>query len=378
MTIRTPRIQRHDWNLQKLKEILRQPVICGVGAPTQRSNPDKSPMFKIDVPMRIRYARSFTAAVLVPISETRHAWTGRCDCSDSVWSLLLQQKNWTPPPLYLYYSEIHWFCTLWSVTMYRSSSAKKPNDYIYAISNHARRDMHTSLHPGVNYRHIAKFLQPAMQYSLSSTQLQRQHEQNQPKYPFVIVHDLAFSHGDIRRVTSFDGYTGREAFAQHSFPDSGSGHIVFVRGYPSAEWIGEIGARYGVDPELYHRYLTLTHSSEFYDLPALPSSSTNIISLSMPTIGKHMNSFPAGTDTMPALWSHFKNLDRLGQSVVREFSLHDDLHFSIEQQILICVTKRRSGGWNGKAPSSFVIHSVADWYSSNHSSWCGKKSWRRA
>lgn len=235
--------------------------------------------------------------------------------------------------------------------MDRKSRAKKPDDYINAIANHAARDMHTSLHPGVNYRHLAKFLRLTRQPS-PNHQLQRQRERHQPKYPFVVIHDLAYCHGDSQRVTSFDGYSGLDDFAKHPFPESGSGHIVFIHGYPSREWVAGIGARYGVDPEVYHRYRTPATGAEFYDLPALPSASTNIISLCVASVGKHHNSLRGGPDNQldnqTSLVRHFRTLDRVGESVVREFSVHDEEHFSIEQNILVHVTTKRSGGWNGE------------------------------
>ena len=49
---------------------------------------------------------------------------------------------------------------------------------------------------------------------------------------------------------------------------------------------------------------------------------------------------------------HFQSLgigSRVGESIVRELSVHDGEHFSIEQEISICVNTKKGHGWNGKS-----------------------------
>jgi hypothetical protein len=226
---------------------------------------------------------------------------------------------------------------------HQSDHGKTPEQYIHAIAAHATKEMRASLYPGVNYRHLARFLTPTKSRA-AAARLRRR-----PKHNYVVVHDLAYDHGDPFRVSSFNSQDGINGFAAHPLPSAGSGHMVFIRGYPSPEWVAAIGARYGVDPEYFRRFLSFGQSRDYFDLPSLPSSSTNIINIPITTIGRHSGFATDRLKEVESVLRHFSNLGSspdAGDSIVRQFSVHDSEYFSIEQNVLVCVVKTKGGGWN--------------------------------
>lgn len=223
----------------------------------------------------------------------------------------------------------------------QSDNEKTPEQYAFAIAAHAKKEMRESLYPGTNYRHLAMFLAPHKpRASTSRLQIQTKHD-------YVVIHDLKYSHGDDSRVSSFDSEDGISDFSAYPLPATGSGHLVFIRGYPTPQWVAAIGARYGVDPEYFRRFLRIGQSREYFDLPALPSSSANIINVPITTIGRH-SGFPTTIEPLSRHFSLLESCAGVGHSIVRQFSVHDDAYFSIEQSVLVCVVKTKGNGWNGK------------------------------
>ncbi|KAG8667973.1 hypothetical protein FPOAC1_012815 [Fusarium poae] len=58
--------------------------------------------------------------------------------------------------------------------------------------------------------------------------------------------------------------------------------IIFLRGFMTAQWINNIGARYFVDPEFFCRHLDFSpvnDTASNFSIPALPSSSGHLIEL---------------------------------------------------------------------------------------------------
>lgn len=257
------------------------------------------------------------------------------------------------------------------------STAKQPNDYIQTVRHHAARDIRTSLYPGVNYGHLTRFLQQHSSHHSSHSPSSRLN--------YAVIHDLSHSHGEHGRVIAFDADSGRDDFANHPYPEVGSGHLVFLHGYPSPEWMGVVGARYRVDPEFFHRLLIHTQSGDFYDTPALPSASTNIITLPFCSLGQYLGGFIRATEGDETLDTHFRSLGvrfRTGESIVRAFHLHDEQHFSLVQNISLCVIPRKSSGWSGthllRSQITFALKETNMRISSNCLSRRGSPSRHRA
>jgi hypothetical protein len=222
-----------------------------------------------------------------------------------------------------------------------------PKDYATAIATHSTCSAHESLYPGTHYRATARFLN----HGISTNPLRRSHSFAKRAHDFAILHDLAYSRQDSRRITAFDSLEGPQRFATHPSPHDNSGQLLFLRGFPSPEWINSLGARYRIDPEIFRRHLEHGPGYDAFDLPGLASSSLSIIKLSTSTLGSREDLTVDRQDGDNALLSHFNDLGQnpgvVGESVVRQLWIHDEKHFSIEQFILVTVM-RRGDGWLGK------------------------------
>ena len=122
-----------------------------------------------------------------------------------------------------------------------------------------------------------------------------------------------------------------------------------MRGYMSAAWINNGGARYIVDPEFFCRHLDFRpedDNSNNFSIPTLPSSSWHLIELPIITIGTRRA--PKGPmrlemielirgEGAEALANHHHQISKLssspkavGDSMVREVFAFDEMHFAIE------------------------------------------------
>jgi hypothetical protein len=124
-----------------------------------------------------------------------------------------------------------------------------------------------------------------------------------------------------------------------------------LNGYPSPEWLNELGARYNVDPEFFHRHLSfLARDESMSNDPTftLPSFQRTIFQMTVTSIGVHNVPFNGNIEVQRALTeAQMENYTRTlqqgttwrpKQSVVRSYSLYDKTHFSIEQNLTIYVS----------------------------------------
>ncbi|KAF2815317.1 uncharacterized protein BDZ99DRAFT_435597 [Mytilinidion resinicola] len=135
-----------------------------------------------------------------------------------------------------------------------------------------------------------------------------------------------------------------------------------MRGHPSPEWLLAIGESYQLDPEFFQRHIDSSISrQDNFSSPPLPSASTLMIKLRITTLGVS----PQTSKSLDEQWNlenlrlqnakpmndyHHKTKklsdSKLGDSILRECSVHDFQHFSIEQDISIHVIKTWKG-WVG-------------------------------
>lgn len=221
-----------------------------------------------------------------------------------------------------------------------------PEDYAAAVSKFSVRTQQYSLHPGIHFRSLALFL-TGKSYTTPSSVHQRAGLRD---HSFVVIHDLGYERHDPRRVASFDSLQGLVAFLAHPSPRKDCGQLLFLRGYPSHHWANTIGSRYQIDPEIFRRHLTPGHKHGFYDLPGPGSLSHNIIKLSITSLGTGYANTLGRQDEPRVLHEYSRllgtNQEVVGESLVRKFNVHDEEHFSIEQDISISVVKRGEG-WLG-------------------------------
>ncbi|KAK8915425.1 hypothetical protein VCV18_010973 [Metarhizium anisopliae] len=130
--------------------------------------------------------------------------------------------------------------------------------------------------------------------------------------------------------------------------------LLFLRGFPSAEWLGVIGARYRIDSEFFMRFLHFKPARDTtpnHSLPALPAATWNILELPIVTIGERkvlpglVDQSTINTMRKEAGLQFQVHHDLLrgndgvavASSVGRDTSMIDHSCFALEQCIWICL-----------------------------------------
>lgn len=152
-----------------------------------------------------------------------------------------------------------------------------------------------------------------------------------------------------------------------------TGTLVFLSGHQPRDWLIAIGERYRIDHEFWRRHLNLERgvgrNGAFTD-SSLPSNNTYMLELCATTLGEKSEQrsrgqtshelLPGLRDAADASMKQYNNAlsrnrfrTRHGESVVRQFVLHDLDLFSIEQNISIWVGKEENdGSWIGESPNA--------------------------
>jgi hypothetical protein len=229
--------------------------------------------------------------------------------------------------------------------------------YAAAVEAHSELSKENTLYPGINYRQFAQFLnQPQSEPFRESSS---SHTGNERRVP-VFVHSLS---GADRNIKQYDEHVGHLKFTRDHHQASSGGQLIFLQGFPSAGWLKTIGARYRVDPEFFRRHLDFLQAKDHHELPSLPSSSCNIISLRITTICKRTLVFSrnqvvqARNEALEAIRKHQRTLvskNLVGESVVRRYSVYDETTFAVEQNVTICV-KRKNNAWVGTSSVNIKV-----------------------
>jgi hypothetical protein len=170
--------------------------------------------------------------------------------------------------------------------------------------------------------------------------------------PFAYAFTHAFGLDDAK-LESYDVLTGLKSFAQLSSPEARTSQLVFIRGYPSPDWICHLGSQFRIDVEFFRQKLHFLEDKEFYDLPPPPSNSPNILRIRVTSIFKRQEALSLSdiqrlraTETK-SIEKYQRRLHTPGESIVRHFSTHDASTFTIEQEISIYLVHKRVHGWTG-------------------------------
>ncbi|MCJ1382414.1 hypothetical protein MMC17_005527 [Xylographa soralifera] len=228
-----------------------------------------------------------------------------------------------------------------------------PQGYAEAVTAHAKQDTEASLYPGHNFENFASFLLRPFEETHSTYGAQKD-------FP-VTQYDFCMSKPKQRyTITTPEDLARKREDALQSV-ETNSTSILFLRGQPSASWLSAIGAKYYVDPEYFQRHLdfrSIAGRLNYFPLPSLPSSSAHLIKLRYTTIlqsGKRKGFDQATIDSLRLEGT--KAFDRYmhsvnqsieknigsGDSIVRAYNVHDETHFSIEQDISIYMNRTTSG-----------------------------------
>lgn len=135
-------------------------------------------------------------------------------------------------------------------------------------------------------------------------------------------------------------------------PNEFPGRIVFLKGFASAEWLNHLGAFLDIDPEFFHRHLSVSSGllphglqpDRSYSTPA--PRSQDLIQLRVCNPGSWapkksgLRLETLREECRSSMAIHLGNFARLhnfsiGDSIVRRFMLHDLFSFSVEQSISI-------------------------------------------
>lgn len=158
-----------------------------------------------------------------------------------------------------------------------------------------------------------------------------------------------------------------------------NGRLLFIRGNIAPEWLNVIGGKFHLDPEFFQRHLDFKRvvgRPDYFTLPTLPSAANHMTRFRLNTVGyvmrPHRNrgwleQVDLDTTRQRAEDSWTSYLERLargrqregrpGDSIVREFSVHDHHHFSLEQDISVNI-KFTGDKWLGKLTQNLVKHAA--------------------
>ena len=158
-----------------------------------------------------------------------------------------------------------------------------------------------------------------------------------------------YSANEAVKITEFQNVIDLRLSIDAQPSDSSACQLLFLRGFPSADWLNVLGATYRLDPEFMRRHLDFLQPQEYYDLPSLPSSSNNMLRLRLITICKR-SQIVGYSHVEKHRWDEIEEVRKhqgrlglhgvVGESIVRRFNNHDEMTFTLEQDVSCCVTRR--------------------------------------
>ncbi|KAH8598245.1 hypothetical protein B0O99DRAFT_684289 [Bisporella sp. PMI_857] len=223
------------------------------------------------------------------------------------------------------------------------SGNRQPHEiYAHRIFSFSSRTPSERLYSGTHYRALSEFLIPNLgQSPHQGGTLTRANDLPS----FVTIHTLnngsnGSKRRDIYQCRSFD-------ILSEKLDRLHGNRVVFLRGYPSSEWLCRLGAKLNLDYEfLYQHFANSSQLSvaESHSLPPLSLISTDTIQLTFTSIGSWdnhnsgINITTARREFRREMKEFVENLNSgqvtaLCDSIVRSFYLHDLNYFSIEQMM---------------------------------------------
>jgi hypothetical protein len=219
----------------------------------------------------------------------------------------------------------------------------------------------TSLYTGDNYEALADYLQkPYSQYP--DPPGPRTDGREEPMQ-FVTLHDLNIPERTNDRIKIFSDIRLFEETMREKAHSNSPRLLLFMRGYPTPEWLNTIGWLCNVDPEFYLRHLNFKSEAKtnYFTSLMLPSSTSNIIRLRTTSIGYRQRFGRRSQQTVETLRKQAqlemenyrsqlnKASTQVGHSIVRSFAVHDQEHYTLEQEISICTNEFGvDQGWVGR------------------------------
>jgi hypothetical protein len=224
---------------------------------------------------------------------------------------------------------------------------EQQDNFVSCIRRYSSRRKEQTIYPGDNFRQLAKLFEGTHNlHMLNGTQ-------HSPA-DFVVIH--SYERGREKQQFEIQDDTNQLDTIPLPLSQPQSANIVFMRGFPSAQWLKTIGVHYCVDPEFFRRHLDFSQSSRGYEVSHLPSSGPRILRLHITDIfvrkvtvsGEELKSMRR--DSIRALRSYQTQLGahgKVGESIIRRISYHDGTHFTIEHNISVYLKRSEKNGWYG-------------------------------
>lgn len=224
-----------------------------------------------------------------------------------------------------------------------------PRGYATRIKEHAERPADNDIHSGVNYRALATFLNRPYAEKHKDTRIEIM-DSSAPSLVCVhsVIKDDKPTTKLYRSVSEWSKFATNPPLLANN-----AAHLIWVSGFPPAEWINVIGAQYRVDPEFFRRYLIFLQSRENLDIAPMPSSTRRMLTIHLTTICRRPIAMSmteieqARSNAADSVRRHQQGL-RIGDSIVRKYSVFDNMIFTIEQEMAVYVKRsKQHGGWIG-------------------------------
>jgi hypothetical protein len=238
----------------------------------------------------------------------------------------------------------------------QAATTQEPREYARRISEYSQLTSSASLFAGGHFENLAAYLNRPLRPRAPNVTQTHDGDTGADPFSFVTLYDLDPT--KERRAKHLSDIENFETEVTPLIDNSKHGHILFLRGHPSPEWLLSIGTKYQVDPEYFQRYLDFfLGQPENYPLPALPSTALPMIKLRMTTIGESKKASQTAhpeadiqklqRDALAEKKVYREMLRKhegckLGDSILRECSVHDLYHFSLEQDILVNVCRTKN------------------------------------
>ncbi|KAH8742314.1 hypothetical protein F5883DRAFT_671360, partial [Diaporthe sp. PMI_573] len=225
--------------------------------------------------------------------------------------------------------------------------------YAQSVVNYSKVGVQDEYLSGIHYTRLGNFLiSPYKSYGDEWTLAIPE-----SGFHFITICDLAKKRDDPTRTIDFENPQGfLNHFGSLSTTSTFPGLLVFLRGFPCANWLNHLGATFDVDPEFFYRHLdvsigllpNVSRLDSSYSTPF--TSAENIIHLRVCNTGSwDTNGFKPTIALLrerceASMSSHLEDFARMrnfaaGDSIVRRFMVHGLNNFAIEQKISVEVIR---------------------------------------
>lgn len=230
-----------------------------------------------------------------------------------------------------------------------------PNEYAKAIYDFSKLESGI----GQNFDRLADFL-------ISKRTSVPPETESQSGFMTLYRFDTQSSDGrNLSKAHEIDNWKQFEQLQpyKHSAKEN---YLIFLKGFPSPQWLRGIGSGYGIDPEFFRRHFDFEACSWSGDAAAvnLPSSMGRMCKLDITTIQTAENVRRRGVSAEQRRRANDSSMESYvlklllqevatGDPIVRHFSTIDATCFAIEQRLSLYLHEC-GNNWTGE--SSFTMY----------------------